>query len=449
MSIAQAINEVASELELMKNLPARPHTFPVTSEFTNWRSEQHAWRDTCALLNQSHHMTDLYIKGPDALKLLRNVGVNSFANFRKNKAKQFIAVNHEGYLIGDAILFALEDDEFDIVGHPTVLDWLAFQLQKVGYDAEALRDENSIDRPAGPPKMYRYELQGPNALAVMKDLLGTEVPEVKFFNMTVFNIAGHEVRALRHGMAGQPGFELFGPWDEGEDVYKAILEAGNNHGLKRIGAKAYSVANLESGWIPAPLPAIFSGKEMDEYRAWLSVDSLGSLGGSMDSENVEDYYVTPYDMGYGRSVAFDHDFIGREALENIAKNPHRNKVTLVWNSEDVAEIIRSYYEPGTPAKYIEMPKARYAFHQNDKVMSGDKLVGISMDVGYLVNEHLMVSLAVIDIAHSDPGTELTVVWGENPNTTKPNVENHRQAKARVTVAPAPYVQFARNKYRAT
>ena len=68
--------------------------------------------------------------------------------------------------------------------------------------------------------------------------------------MTEFVIAGHRVRALRHGMAGQPGFELFGPWADGDDVLRAILTAGEEFGLVRAGAKAYSTANLESGWIP-------------------------------------------------------------------------------------------------------------------------------------------------------------------------------------------------------
>lgn len=63
-SLEAAIERVGSPVELLRNAPARPHTFPVAPEFTNWRSEQKAWRESCALLDQSHHMTDLFIKGP-------------------------------------------------------------------------------------------------------------------------------------------------------------------------------------------------------------------------------------------------------------------------------------------------------------------------------------------------------------------------------------------------
>ena len=61
---------------------------------------------------------------------------------------------------------------------------------------------------------------------MIEQLTGAPLPDVAFFGMTDFTIAGHDVRALRHGMAGQPGFELFGPWHEGEDVLAALLAAG-------------------------------------------------------------------------------------------------------------------------------------------------------------------------------------------------------------------------------
>ena len=116
-SLAAAIARAGSPVQLLRNAQARPTIFPVTAEFSNWRSEQQSWQKTVALLDQSHHMTDLFIRGRDALRLLSDLGVNSFARFQVDNAKQFIAVNDEGYLIGDAILFYLADEEFDLVGH--------------------------------------------------------------------------------------------------------------------------------------------------------------------------------------------------------------------------------------------------------------------------------------------------------------------------------------------
>ena len=148
--------------------------------------------------------------------------------------------------------------------------------------------------------------------------------------------------------------------------------------------------------MPSPLPAIFSGEGTAAYQEWLPVARTGSLAGSFDSEDIEDFYLTPYDLGYGRSVAFDHDFIGRAALERHAADQKRVKVTLVWNPEDVAAAVRSLFEPGIPAKYIDFPKARYGQHQVDRVLRDGQDVGISHDVGYITNEHAFVSLASIE-----------------------------------------------------
>jgi vanillate/3-O-methylgallate O-demethylase len=445
-SLETAINRAGSPVDLLRQSAARPHTFPVAPEFTNWRSEQAAWRTSCVLFDQSHHMTDFFLRGPGALQLLSDFGVNSFKGFTPGKAKQYVTASAAGYFIGDAILFHLEDGLFDVVGHPTVPNWLQYQAETGDYDVTFERDDNSASRLSGPPQLYRYELQGPAAGPIVAKLTEAPLPDVKFFHMTEFTIAGHRVRALRHGMAGQPGFELFGPWAEGADVLGAILASGAEFGLVRAGAKAYSTANLESGWVPAAVPAIF-GPDMTAYRQWLAAAAVGSLGGSMDSPDITDYYVTPYDLGYGRTVRFDHDFLGREALERIAEGPHREKVTLVWNPDDLALAMRSLCEPGVPAKYIEMPKARYAFFQVDKVLHGGAPAGLSLDLGYIANEHAFVSLATVDQAVAEPGTEVTVLWGERPNSAKPAVERHRQVGIRATVAPAPYVREVRDSYR--
>jgi glycine cleavage system aminomethyltransferase T len=446
-SLAAALARVGSPVELLRNLAFPPSTFPVKPEFSNWRSEQRSWLETCALLDQSHHMTDLFLEGPDALRLLSDVAVNTFANFTPGKAKQFVAVAPDGHLIGDAILFHLEEDSFDLVGHPMVIDWVTFHLERGDYKATAVRDDNSIVRRSGPPKLYRYELQGPTAPAIVEQLTGAPAPDVKFFTMTEFTIAGRPVRGLRHGMAGQPGFELFGPWEDGEAVLAAILEAGQDHGLVRVGAKAYSTANLGSGWVPAPLPAIFGDDPLlAEYREWLPIEKVGSIGGSLDSADITDYYLTPYDIGYGKTVKFDHEFVGRAALEQMAQaTPPRTKVTLVWNADDVTAALGSLFRPGPGAKYIDLPKARYATHHEDAVLADGRRIGISLDCGYLANEREMVSLATIETAFAEPGTEVTVVWGEDPVSAKPAVEPHRQVQIRAVVAPSPY--DARDTYR--
>jgi len=99
------------------------------------------------------------------------------------------------------------------------------------------------------------------------------------------------------------------------------------------------------------------------------------------------------------------------------------------------------------AKFMEWPKSRYAPFQVDRVLSGDELVGLSLDCGYIYNEKAFVSLATVDTTFAQTGTELTVVWGESPNSAKPTVEPHLQVEIQATVAPAPYESYARSVYR--
>src|SRR5205814_5624214 len=82
-SLEEILQTVRNPVELLRNSQIGPYAFPVVRyEFTNWRDEQRSWRETCALFDQSHHMTDVYVEGPDALKVFSDLGINSFKNFK-------------------------------------------------------------------------------------------------------------------------------------------------------------------------------------------------------------------------------------------------------------------------------------------------------------------------------------------------------------------------------
>ena len=438
-------------MERLRNSQIGPYAFPVVrSEFTNWRDEQRAWKESCALLDQSHHMADLYLEGPDALQLLSDLAVNSFKNFKVNQAKQFVACNHDGYVIGDSILFYLDENKFNLVGRPPSLNWVQYHAETGDYKATAERDERSAVN-QGRRRTYRFQIQGPHAVRAMEKVTGKPAPDIRFFHMDVFDVAGKKVRALRHGMVGQPGWELFGPWEDGEAVREAIVQAGQEYGIRQVGSRAYPTTCLESGWIPSPLPAIYSGDELKAYRQWLSTKSYeatASLGGSFYSDKIADYYLTPYDLGYGPFVKFDHEFIGRAALEQMVTNQRRKKVTLVWNGEDFERVFGSLVHAGDISKYIDLPLANYSTLPYDKVLKDGKIVGVSTYTGYTYNERAMLSLGVVDMAQSEPGTQVTVVWGEEGRgSAKPTVERHKQVEIRATVAAVPYAEVARVGYR--
>ena len=451
-NLEELLAATGNAVKLLRHSQIGPYAFPVVrSEFSNWRDEQRAWKETCALFDQSHHMTDLYVEGPDALRVFSDLAVNSFKTFKVDQAKQFVACNHTGHVIGDAILFYLAENKFNLVGRPPAANWVHYNLETRGYKATAERDERSFVN-QGRRKTYRYQIQGPNAVKTMEKVTGNPAPDIKFFNMDVFQVAGRAVRALRHGMVGQPGWELWGPWEDGDAVRDAIVAAGQEFGIRQVGARAYPTTCLESGWIPSPLPAIYTGEEMKGYRQWLSTKSyeaMASLGGSFVSDKITDYYLTPYDLGYGPFVKFDHDFVGRAALEKIVNDQKRKKVTLVWNGDDTERALGTlFHGRAEAAKFIDLPLANYATLPFDKVVQGGKTVGLSTYTGYTYNERVMISLGVVDVAQAEPGTQVTIFWGEEGGgTTKPTVERHRQIEIRATVAAVPYAEVARVAYR--
>jgi syringate O-demethylase len=453
-NLEEAIAEAGSPVKLLWGSQTPPAVVPrVVAEFTNWRDEQLAWRRTAVLYDQSHHMADLNVKGPDALRLFSDTGVNSFASFPVDVAKQYVAVSPGGYVIGDNILFHLADDEYQSVGIPPSINWLHYHAVTGGYDVQVWRDDNSLYR-AGDPVLYRYQIQGPGALDVVREATGEEPPRLKFFHMTRLKIAGKEVRALRHGMAGEPGLEIWGPWADNEAVHAAILKAGERHGLTQVGGRAYHTNALESGWLPRPLPAIYTDEKLGDYRRWLTgnaYETTSPLGGSFYSENIEDYYLTPYELGYGKIVKFDHDFIGREALQRrVAEGAAdtRRKVTFVWNGDDTEKAYGSLFHPGPGAKFINLPMSLYDTFHFDRVESADgRIAGVSTWTGYSANERAILSIGAVEPQFAEPGTELTLIWGEDPPSSKAQVEDHVPFPIRVTVQPAPLYEPARTVYR--
>ncbi|CAN0242867.1 unnamed protein product, partial [Chrysoparadoxa australica] len=227
-------------------------------------------------------------------------------------------------------------------------------------------------------------IQGPDANKIFEKINGGPIPEVKFFHVDRINVGSRRVQALRHGMAGAPGLEIWGPYADKHYIQSTLVEAARDVGvdMRLVGSRAYSTNTLESGWIPSPLPGIYTGDGMlAEYRQWLGADSyeaVGSIGGSYVSDRIEDYYVNPFELGYGFYIGWKSDFIGKDALAAMKDADNRKKVTFEWNREDVLKVVASGFEDGVPYKWIDFPQPNYASSSADMVMADGRMVGMSM-----------------------------------------------------------------------
>ena len=455
-SLSAKIESHGNAVDMLRNSQIGMYVYPVVApEYTNWRNEQAAWRKSAVLFDQTHHMDELIVEGPDAEAFLAYVGINAFGNFNLNRAKHFVPVTPAGHVIGDMIIFRERMDKFILVGRAPTANWVKFQAAIGTWKVRLFHDPRSNSRPDGERVLrthYRFQIQGPDAPAIFEKINGGPVADIPFFHVDWINVVSKKVQALRHGMAGAPGLEIWGPYDDKHYIQSTIQQAARDIGvdLVQVGSRAYSTNTLESGWIPSPLPGIYTGDGMmQEYRDWLGADSYeaaGSIGGSFVSKEISDYYVNPFELGYGFYIGWKKEnFIGKDALLKLKDAPNRQKVTFEWNREDVLKVIASGLEQGTPFKWIDFPQPNYASSSADMVMQGDKMVGMSMFNGYSYNERCFLSLGVV-AADVKIGDVLTLKWGEPEPTGKTSTEPHQQTEIRVRVSATPYAKDARENY---
>ena len=455
-SLTAALSQYGNPVEMLRNSKIGMYVYPVVApEFSNWRDEQRAWRDSAVLFDQTHHMDELTVEGPQAEAFLAYTGINDFSNFQMNRAKHFVPVTPAGDVIGDMIIFRERADKFILVGRSPTANWLRFQAAYGNWNVRLGYDPRSDSRPDGERVIrghYRFQIQGPDAPRIFEKINGGPILDIKFFHVDWINIGSKRVQALRHGMAGAPGLEIWGPYADKHYIRSVIMEAAQEIGINLlpVGSRAYSTNTLESGWIPSPLPGIYSGDGMmADYRNWLGADSyeaVGSIGGSYVTDKIEDYYVNPFELGYGFYIGWKKDdFIGKAALETMRDGDNRKRVTFEWNREDVLAVIASGLEQGTPYKWLDFPQPNYASSSADMIMQDGQMVGMSMFNGYSFNERCFLSLGVV-ASSVEIGDVLTLVWGEPDDSGKTSTEHHKQAEIRVRVSPTPYAAEARENY---
>ncbi|MBX6329091.1 MAG: aminomethyl transferase family protein [Pseudolabrys sp.] len=396
-------------------------------EYTDWMDESLSWKEACYIGDWSF-LWERRFRGPDVLRLFSDISVNSFAKFEVGQSKHVIHCNRDGKVIHEGILSRLDHEEFMLFGRGTF--WADYTLRHGRYNASSEVDD-----------WFNFQVSGPKSIYVIEKASGQSLRDVRFMHFGKIRIRGHEVLALRQGMAGELGYELQGPKAYAQDVYEAILEAGREFGIRRLGGRTVFINHLEACFptiITDYLPAIF-GDDMREYltefRAAMPAYAVTfNIAGSFEADDISAWYRSPVELGWAKNVKFDHDFVGRKALEEEVAKPKRTMRTLIWNEEDVIDVYASLFRGGEPYDFMDMPRDQRGFMWADKVMKEGKLVGVATSRGYSFYFRQMLSLCVIDVEHSAPGTQVTVIWGQ---------PGRPQKQIRATVAPAPYKQDRR------
>jgi glycine cleavage system aminomethyltransferase T len=401
----------------------------VPMEYSGWREEQLSWKETCYLHAGLNPAPTFTVKGPDAIRFYSDVCVNSLTSFPVGTLKHAVMCNDQGLVVAHGTLWRVAEDEFT---SNYLAPYAAYKFYTGGYQADGWFVEDS----------FLLQVAGPAALQAPEAATGECLHDIQFLQHRMSRLADVDVRIGRIGMAGTLAYEVHGPISAATDLYDAIMRGGKSFGIKKIGFRAFSMNHTEAGfpqaWIHFPLP----WADDPGLLQFLHMPDGGFpmiLGGSMGTE-MKARYRNPVELGWGNLIKFDHDFIGREALEKEIDQPRRAMVTLSWNADDLTDIYASQYQTGEP--YMPMGPSHFGQEHGltalyaDQVVKDGKVIGCSSGRTYSYYYREMLSLCSINVSHYHFGDEVAVIWG-NPGS--------RQKEVRARVSRFPYLNENRNE----
>lgn len=250
--------------------------FEMPVQYSSIREEHMTVRKTVGLFDVSH-MSNVWITGADAARLISLTTVEDASRVESGKS-QYTAILHENGTIIDDTIFMHLGDRFMMVPNAgmsqVVTTWLNEQAKK--YHLKAKAEDVSLE-------YVILAVQGPRSQETLQKLTQTDLGAVKFFGCQMANVAGVECILSHTGYTGELGFELqITPTKKAAAVFQAILNAGDESGIKPIGLGARDTLRLEKCFMLA-------GNEFESGRTLLEAT-------------------------LSWTIYWDHEFIGKEAL---------------------------------------------------------------------------------------------------------------------------------------
>jgi len=413
--------------------------YPIPLEYAGWQDENMSWKEACAIFAGLYPVNPVAkLWGPDVVRLLSQFTTSSYHNFKVGRLKHTTLCDDQGRILTHGLVVRVAEHEFHTY---TLTPWLSFAASKGKYDV-TFEDRTLTE--------FNFQCTGPRVLEVLEHATGDCLHDIPFMGHRTSSIQGREVRLFRMGMAGTLGYEVHGHIDAARELYARIVEVGKAYGLQRVGWKSYSAQLCEGGYPQETFSFYGAGREDPGF-----MDYLKGLGFPTDvwpghpifagsaGTDVKKRYRNPLELGWHRSVSFEHEFRGKAALEKEAAHPTRKIVTLVWNIEDVMDVYASLFRRGDePYRVMDFPidnvwrTSRAGSRQPlDDVLKDGHVVGSSAARVYSLHSRDIISMGVIDVKHAQLGTELKVVWGD-PGT--------RQKEVRAAVSPYPHLALPSN-----
>jgi sarcosine oxidase subunit alpha len=230
----------------------------------------------------------LIVSGPEAGEFLDRLYPNTFSSLEPGRIRYGVLTSDAGRIMDDGTICRLDDETFYVTttssGAGTVEQWFSWWL------ADWRMDLRLTDVTQG---LSAVNLAGPRAREIMGALTDLDCSSEAFTYLDgkQARVAGVDALILRIGFVGEVGYEIHFPAAYGQDVWDAILAAGEPHGIKPFGLEPQRILRLQKQHI--------------------------LVGQDTDSES------TPYGAAMPWIVKLDkeQDFIGKWALQHYAEHP--------------------------------------------------------------------------------------------------------------------------------
>ncbi len=247
------------------------------------------------------------ITGPDAGELMQRTLTRNVRRMADHHVVYSAMCYEHGGMIDDGTLFRLSETGYRWIGGTDFGgEWLRARAKEWGLRALV---RSSTDQ------LHNLAIQGPRSRDLLGDIIWTapanpRVDEINWFRFTAGRIGDHNgvpVVVSRTGYTGELGYEVWCHPRDAEEVWDAVFEAGEPHGIVPLGLEGLDLLRIEAG-------LVFAGQEFDDQ-------------------------TDPFEAGIGFTVGLkttEEDFIGRQALERRKAHPQRKLVGLELEGNEAA-----------------------------------------------------------------------------------------------------------------
>ena len=221
-----------------KMVPFAGYEMPIQYEGVN--AEHQTVREAVGVFDVSH-MGEFLIKGAEALKLIQKLCSNDAARLKIGQAQYTCLPNSTGGIVDDLIVYRLEKDGFLMVVNASNIEknWNWIKSHNT-FDVE-MKDLSS--------QYSLLAIQGPKAIMAVQSLSSLDLAAIKFYHFKIGDFAGiQDVIISATGYTGSGGLEIYCKNKDAKQIWNAVFEAGNIHGIKPIGLAARDTLRLEMGY---------------------------------------------------------------------------------------------------------------------------------------------------------------------------------------------------------